>query len=141
MKIKMVFESTEEMMEFCQAMAGTEAPALATGTGKREQSVTTPASINPTAQQTAPAGSAPVTAPAQATSVPVQTAPVQPVPTTQQPYTLDDLASAAMTLMDAGRMADLQQLLASFGVEALPALPQARYGEFATALRGMGAQI
>nr|DAJ02426.1 MAG TPA: hypothetical protein [Caudoviricetes sp.] len=46
-----------------------------------------------------------------------------------------------MTLMDAGRQGDLQQLLARFGVEALPALPPVQYGAFATALREMGAQI
>lgn len=56
-------------------------------------------------------------------------------------YTLDDLAVAGMSLMDSGRQADLHQLLASFGVEALPALPPAQYGAFATALRGMGAKI
>lgn len=46
-----------------------------------------------------------------------------------------------MTLMDSGRQADLQGLLKTFGVEALPALPKEQYGAFATALRGMGAQI
>lgn len=63
------------------------------------------------------------------------------VPTTTQSYTLDDIARAAMILMDSGRQGDLLGLLASFGVDALPALPQAQYGAFATALRGMGAQI
>ena len=56
-------------------------------------------------------------------------------------YTLDDLARAGMTLRDSGRQADLQGLLKTFGVEALPALPKEQYGAFATALRGMGAQI
>lgn len=63
------------------------------------------------------------------------------VPTSQPVYTMDDLSKAAMTLMDTGRMADLQQLLASFGVSSLPDLPKDQYGAFATALRGMGAQI
>lgn len=86
----------------------------------------------------------PVPAPApQATAVPVPT-PVpqpQPVPTAAASYTLDDLARAAMPLMDAGRQADLQQLLVLFGVEALPALQPGQYGAFATKLREMGAQI
>lgn len=73
------------------------------------------------------------------------TPPVQPtapaVPTSQQSYTLDDLARAGMTLMDSGRQTDLQGLLKQFGIEALPALPQDQYGAFATALRGLGAQI
>lgn len=63
------------------------------------------------------------------------------VPTTSVSYTLDDLARAGMTLMDSGRQAELQQLLAQFGVEALPTLPKEKYGAFATALRGLGAQI
>lgn len=71
-----------------------------------------------------------------------QTPPATPaVPTSQQTYTLDDLARAGMTLMDSGRQAELQGLLKQFGVEALPALPQEQYGAFATALRGLGAQI
>lgn len=71
------------------------------------------------------------------------TAPVQQtqVPTSAPSYTLDDLARAGMTLMDSGHQGDLQQLLAQFGVDALPALPPAQYGAFATALRGLGAQI
>ena len=46
-----------------------------------------------------------------------------------------------MTLMDKGMQAQLQELLAGYGVEALPALPKDQYGNFATALRGMGANI
>ena len=84
-------------------------------------------------------------------AVPVQTTPVQtaapaqpvmsPVPTTERTYSLDELANAAMTLMDKGMQNQLQELLASYGVEALPALPREMYGNFATALRGMGANI
>ena len=70
-----------------------------------------------------------------------QAAPQVQVPTSQKEYTLDELATAAMGLMDSGRQADLLGLLQSFGVEALPALPKGQYGAFATALRGMGAQI
>ncbi len=80
------------------------------------------------------------------TSVPVQnaqTAQSQPVsvPTSQHTYSMDELARAAMTLMDKGGMAELQQLLAKYGCETLQQLPQEQYGSFATALRGMGAQI
>ena len=46
-----------------------------------------------------------------------------------------------MTLMDKGMQNQLQELLTSYGVEALPALPREMYGNFATALRGMGANI
>lgn len=63
------------------------------------------------------------------------------VQTSQTSYTLDDLARAAMTLMDSGKQGELLGLLGSFGVEALPALPPAQYGAFAVKLREMGAQI
>ena len=66
---------------------------------------------------------------------------VQAVPTTAHMYTLDELAGAAMLLMDRGMQTQLQELLARYGVEALPALPTEQYGSFATALREMGAQI
>ncbi len=76
-------------------------------------------------------------------AVPQVTAPTQTVavPTAAKTYTLDELASAAMLLMDRGMQMQLQELLAGYGVEALPMLPPEQYGNFATALRGMGAQI
>lgn len=79
------------------------------------------------------------TAPVQNT----QTVQAQPaaVPTSQHTYSMDELARAAMTLMDKGGMAELQQLLAGYGCETLQQLPPEQYGSFATALRGMGAQI
>lgn len=95
--------------------------------------------------------------------VPIQSAPVQPsapvtpeqpvsttptaavtpavVPTSTPSYTRDDLARAAMTLMDKGGMVQLQQLLTSYGCETLQQLTEDQFGSFATALRGMGAQI
>lgn len=66
------------------------------------------------------------------TGVPVATAPV---------YTLEQIARASATLRDAGRLQDLGALLAQFGVQTLQQVPADRYGEFATALRGMGAKI
>lgn len=95
--------------------------------------------------------------------VPIQSTPVQPsapvtpeqpvsttptaavtpavVPTSTPSYTRDDLARAAMTLMDKGGMVQLQQLLTSYGCETLQQLTEDQFGSFATALRGMGAQI
>ncbi|MGG4180819.1 hypothetical protein ABEW03_16175 [Virgibacillus pantothenticus] len=74
-----------------------------------------------------------------------QQAPVQQsqgaVPTSEQTYTMDHLARAASQLMDAGKQAELVQLLGQFGVQALTALPQEQYGTFATKLREMGAKI
>ena len=107
----------------------------------------------PPVQQVAPATPQPVQTQQMApvTPQPVQTqqmAPVTPPPVQQAPvqtaapsYTADDLARAAMTLMDSGRQGDLINLLAQFGTEALTQLPQEQYGAFATALRGLGAPI
>ena len=68
-------------------------------------------------------------------------APTQAVPTAAQTYTREDLSKAAMSLMDKGMQAQLQQLIQSFGVSSLVELPAEQYGSFATAIREMGAQI
>lgn len=110
------------------------------------QSVGMPA---PVMTATAPAlavvhSPAPQAAPVmQAAPAPVmQAAPVaQAVPTAVQSYTMDQLAVAGTQLIDAGRMAELQGLLAAFGVQALTQLPKEQYGAFATQLRAMGAKI
>lgn len=85
----------------------------------------------PTAQVPAPVAPAPVATPEQPA----------PVPTTQQTYTMEQLAVAATQLVDAGRREELVGLLGRFGVQALTALPKEQYGAFATALRQMGAKI
>ena len=154
MTINVVFEDFEEMQMFAAKLLGEDkaqpAPEVA-----ETQPVTAaqPVQMNAPVQVTQPVPIVPpvpavqpmpVAAPVQptpvVTPVPAVTPP-QPVPTAAPTYTLDDLARAAMTLMDAGRQVELQQLLARFGVEALPQLPQAHYGAFATELRGLGAQI
>lgn len=89
---------------------------------------------------------APVPAPQPpTTAAPAASAPQAPVsaavPTSAREYTVDDLARAAITLMDAGGQQALVGLLSQFGVSALPELPKEQYGAFATALRGMGAKI
>lgn len=65
------------------------------------------------------------------------------VPTTggQPTYTMDQLAVAATALIDAGRRNEVVNLLTQFGIQALTALPKEQYGNFATALRGLGARI
>lgn len=154
MTINVVFEDFEEMQAFASKLLGEKKERPASKAAKAQPAPAAQqapsASITlspPVVQHTQPAPAAqtvPATAPAQAVTPP-QTVPVaapqQPIPTAAPTYTLDDLARAAMTLMDAGRQTELQQLLARFGVEALPMLPQTRYGAFATELRGLGAQI
>jgi hypothetical protein len=63
------------------------------------------------------------------------------VPTANQSYTMEQLAVAATQIVDAGHRAELVSLLASFGVQALTALPKEKYGAFATQLRALGAKI
>lgn len=155
-QITVTFDSFEDMKEFAEKFLGTE--KVPVNLGEKEvpaqtQSipVTSVAPVTPiTPVQSAPV--TPVAQPAPATLV--QTTPAEqtvpatpaqpamsPVPTTERTYSLDELANAAMTLMDKGMQNQLQELLASYGVEALPALPREMYGNFATALRGMGANI
>ena len=78
---------------------------------------------------------------------PAQTAPatptVSPVPTaTATPtYSMEQLAVAATGLIDAGKMQDVQNTLASLGAQTLMDLPQEKYGEFASAIKAIGAVI
>lgn len=154
--ITLSFDSYKEMIDFSKKVIEkegklTNAGAETAGIGQGEaQTVQAPAqsTVPAPAQQAAPVQT-PASVPygqqiAQSfpqanTAPPVQQS--APVPTTQHTYTLDELASAAMQLMDKGMQTQLQELLAGYGVEALPMLPQEQYGNFATALRGMGAQI
>ena len=155
-QITVTFDSFEDMREFAEKFLGTEKATVSQG-GKESTAQRQNVPVTPVAPMTpiTPVQSAPATPVAQpAPAAPVQTTPVaqtvpvtpvqpamSPVPTTERTYSLDELANAAMTLMDKGMQNQLQELLASYGVEALPALPREMYGNFATALRGMGANI
>ena len=135
--IHVEFLNFEDMVKFARQLLGQV---------KNTENQAAPApqpmpSMSAASAPTAPMPSAPVTP-----SVPV-TPPVTPqvptgaVPTMAAAYTPDDLARAAMALMDSGRQAELLGLLQQFGVVAIPELKPEQYGAFATALRGMGAQI
>lgn len=138
------FKDFEEMMGFARNLVSTVETQ-----DKPPVQQTAPAMTQPV-QQVAPATPQPVqtqqttpmAAPVQQ-SVPVTPPPVQPAPvqTTAPSYTPDDLARAAMTLMDSGRQGDLIDLLAQFGADTLTHLQPEQYGAFATALRGLGAPI
>lgn len=73
----------------------------------------------------------------------VETQPTEAVvPTTVPTYTLIELGNAAKAILDAGNVEKLKALLTDqFGVKALTELAPERYGEFATAIRAMGAKI
>lgn len=90
---------------------------------------------------------APAPTPAPVTAVPVaQPAPVTAVPvaqTTAPAYTRERVASAGAMLIQSQpeKREELIGLLARFGVNAINNLPEAQLGAFATALRGLGANI
>lgn len=79
------------------------------------------------------------TAPPVQQAVPVQQTVQTAVPTTAVPeYTLEQLQAAIAPLMDAGKIAQIQQLVKSFGVSTLTEISKERYGELANGLRSLG---
>lgn len=102
---------------------------------------TTPVAPAPTAAPTAPPeASAPAAVPTAISAAP--TAPAAPsVPVTAPTYTLDQIAKAGASLVDAGKMEQLLAMLTKYGVQAVTQLTPDQYGAFATELRALGAQI
>lgn len=135
--------------------------ALAKAAGNcKEETQVDATKVAPVVQQTvAPAETAAQTTTTVPSTPPVQN--VQPVPTTQTAqtapatptvnpvptatatptYTMEQLAVAATGLIDAGKMQDVQNTLASLGAQTLMDLPQEKYGEFASAIKAIGAVI
>ena len=141
MTMTVTFNSFDEMVDFARSLTGQVHGTAVQPVPVQETSQT---SVPTASVPTAPAASvAPVpTAPATPAAVP--TAPVTPepaVPTSSHTYTPDELAKAAMPLMDAGKQQELIGLVHQFGASSIPELRPEQYGAFATALRGMGAQI
>lgn len=142
-EIKIVIEGMKELTEAVNRLAavqpGGNAKPVPAG-------VLPPSYMNPSMQQPGTGQvpqPVPVTAmqapPAQPAAVPMQ----GPVPTggPVQAYTIEQLQVAAAGLTGMGRMPQVMSILQSFGVQAMTELPKERYGEFAAALRGAGAQI
>lgn len=113
---------------------------------------TYPAPTAPAANPTQVAGSAPTAptgAPVAPTAGPTSAFPSNPVqvpgvpvaPPPPEQYTVDQIMAAGATLMDAGRVDDLVNLLRTFGVAAVTDLKPEQMGAFATALRSLGARI
>lgn len=120
------------------------------GDTKQNTAVPTAKPVVPTAaapQNTPPvqnAQSVPVTQSAPTAPAAQNTTPaVNPVPTsaTAPTYTVEQLAVAATGLIDAGKMQGVQNALATLGAQTLMDLPQEKYGEFASAIKAMGAVI
>ena len=139
-------ELSEALMQLAAAMGGKSVPMGEAGNGQamqdnRRQQVTeeVPWGDVSTPQQASPSVEQTPTPPIQKPAQPVQSPAA--VPTSGHAYTREDLSRAAMQLMDKGMQAQLMQLIQSFGVASLMELPPEHYGNFATGLRGMGAQI
>lgn len=109
--------------------------------------VVTPANTMP---QFVPSGSVvPAHAPIQmppagqmAPEPPMTPTPSPAVPLAATPtYSLDQIAKAGAELAQAGKMNELLALLQQFGIQAVTQLKPEQIGPFATALRGLGAQL
>lgn len=118
-----------------------------------QQPVTNPQTAAPAptpapapAPMPAPAPAAPVQPNPLPSSGPVaQATPNYPAPNVPlaQPsqYTIDQIMAAGATLMDAGKVNELRNLLMSFGANAVMDLKPEQLGAFATGLRELGAKI
>lgn len=133
------------------------AQAIGRGQGGTLAATAAPAAqapIVPYAAAATPATAAAASA-APAPSAPAPAAPAEPVPTaptlaapaaavplaTAPQYTLAELQKAVMPLLDAGRMADLQQVLAKYGAQDLTKVPAEQYGALAADFRALGARL
>lgn len=136
----MEIKVTVDLGEKTAALLGTFVAALA---GNKPVSVTAPE---------APASKTTIKTPAtqevkteiKPTAPVIETQPTEAavVPTTAPVYTIQELANAAKGILDTGNVEKLKALLTDqFGVKALTELAPERYGEFATAIRAMGAKI
>ena len=66
-----------------------------------------------------------------------------PAPTAAPSYTMEQVSKAGADLLalNPAKMPELMDLLQQFGVPAISALKAEQMGPFATALRGLGAQL
>ena len=144
-----VIISAPELTAALLALAGASA-----GNRGMSAAASAPAAVAPAPAAAAPASApapvltpasqpaaAPIAAPA---PVPVPQPVAAPVPLAAAPaYTIEQLAHAGADLYmrDPAKGQQAQALLAQFGVQAVTQLPKERYGEFATALRGLGANL
>ena len=87
------------------------------------------------------------TAPTQPVTPVAPVTPVEPavqttqVPVSEKTYTLEDIQRASATLVQGGKIAQLQALLQQFNALSLAHLSQDNFGAFALKLRELGADI
>ena len=101
------------------------------------------AAATPATEPTAPAAFAPTASEPIAPAAPPTPAPAPAVPlaTAPQQYTLAELQKAVMPLLDAGRVPELQQVLAKYGAQDLTKVPAEQYGALAADFRALGARL
>ena len=95
----------------------------------------------PATEATASAASAPTASEPIAPAAPAAPAPAVPLATAPQQYTLAELQKAVMPLLDAGRVPELQQVLAKYGAQDLTRVPAEQYGALAADFRALGARL
>lgn len=155
MEMKIKIEVPDLAAAICKLAAAITPPDINTLTPDEPRGIPAAAPVAPVA---APAPAAPVNPPpAPVAPVAAPVAPTAPVPTEQPAapvaqapaavpvtaptYTLDQIARAGASLVDAGKMEQLLALLARYGVAAVTQLQPDQFGVFATELRALGAQI
>lgn len=149
MEMKITVTMPDLAAAICKLAAAITPPDINTLTPDELRGVPAPPVAAPApAAPVNPTPAAPVAAPVAPTApVPTEqpTAPVAQapaaVPVTAPTYTLDQIARAGASLVDAGKMEQLLALLARYGVAAVTQLQPDQFGVFATELRALGAQI
>lgn len=138
LEVKVTIEAAElaaAINNLAAAMNG--AKPITTGAAATQAPAPTPTMPNPM-----PAPIAPVAPPAPAAPAAQMNYPAPSVPLAAPPqYTVDQIMAAGATLMDAGKVNELMNLLHSFGVQAVMDLKPEQLGAFATAMRDLGAKI
>ena len=118
------------------AMGGAKLVPQQTATPAEQQPMT-----NPKTNAPAPVPPAPLPSPGPAAQA-MPSYPAPNVPLAQPPkYTVDQIMAAGASLMDAGKVNELMNLLHSFCVQAVMDLKPEQLGAFATGLRELGAKI
>lgn len=170
MEMKITVEAPDlaaSILKLAEAIASGPDPALLIPDEPLPVSAypTTPAPAAPVAAPVSPAPVNPTQGPALTMAAPVVAPSPSPTPVTNAPtagptsaapgntpapavpvagapaYTLDQISRAGASLVDAGKMQQLLELLGRYGVQAVTQLKPEQYGAFATELRALGAQI
>lgn len=139
-KVTIAAPELSEAINNLAAAIGGKAAQSAPVTTPVAQQIPTPVSAEPVTLQM-PVQTVPMAAPAPVANAPASY-PAPSVPLAPPPqYTVDQIMAAGATLMDAGKVNELMNLLHSFGVQAVMDLKPEQLGAFATAMRELGAKI